>query len=218
MFSVLYVSLLLFLVLSCGHPIFRYECIIDSFLLCFVLLLNLIDFFTCICLVFFWPHQISSIKFDPLFCVHRHALFICKFASPCSMFVCLLLYLISNNCFSNTAHKVIKGLVDYMTAVGPSRILCDTVTLVFTLNLYWRTVCPNWTEVTWVGLIVLGRWTGRLHCLHKVIDCRQNYTLFRFTSHHILLLVETTTLVKRKQVLKKAKQRFFLYDVHAKPL
>jgi len=29
-----------------------------------------------------------SIKFEPLFCVHRHALFICKFTSPCSMIQC----------------------------------------------------------------------------------------------------------------------------------
>ena len=38
------------------------------------------------------PHQISSVSLDPLFRVHRHALFICKFTSPCSI-VCLFVFL-----------------------------------------------------------------------------------------------------------------------------
>jgi len=37
----------------------------------------------------FGPHRISSVRIDPLPCVHRHALFICNFTSPSSLFVFL---------------------------------------------------------------------------------------------------------------------------------
>jgi len=136
---------LLFLVRSCAHPIFRHEIVNHSFLFCCFLLLNLIDFFYffTLCLnIFlttpsFLPHQISSIKFDLLLCVHRHAHFICKFTSQCSMFDCLFVYLISNFCFFNTAENVTKGVGWLDVRQGPSAILCARVPLVFTLISYF---------------------------------------------------------------------------------
>jgi len=99
---------------------------------CFVLLLSLIIFiFFILCLNIFCPHQIFSSKFDPLFCVHRHAQFICKVSSPSSVLVYLFLYLIFNYCFFHTAQKVVNGVGSLHDCQGPSPILCDTVTLVY---------------------------------------------------------------------------------------
>jgi len=77
-----------------------------------------------LCSNIFCPHEISSIKFDPLFCVHRHALFICKFTSPCSVFVCVLLYLISNY-FLNTVQKVMNG-VSWLDQGFSNFLFCDS--------------------------------------------------------------------------------------------
>jgi len=81
----------------------------------------------------------NSIKFNPVLCVHRHALFICRFTSPCSVFVCFsnCVYSISNNCLFNTMQKVIIWLDD---CYGPSPILCDTVTFMSTLINYFAIV------------------------------------------------------------------------------
>jgi len=68
---------------------------------------------------------------------HRHALFICKFTSACSMFVCLFLDFISNYCFFNTTQKLINGVSWLDGRYGPSPILCDTVTLMFILISYF---------------------------------------------------------------------------------
>ena len=110
-------------------PFIQHHCMILSFMFSFVLLLNLIDFFT---FQIWFKHFLSKpkflTKFDPLFCVHRHALFICKLIS-CSVVVCI----ISSYCFFNTAKKVINGVGwlndrDSPSQIldSPSQILCGT--------------------------------------------------------------------------------------------
>jgi len=97
---------------------FGHEITLNS-LFCFVFLLYLINYFLYFVhfytlLKHLWPHQISSIKFDPLLCVHRHAHYICKFTSSCHRVLCLFVcfsnytYLISNCCFSTLFQKVIN--------------------------------------------------------------------------------------------------------------
>jgi len=68
---------------------FLTRCYTASFVLFVILLyhINLFTFF--VCKQFFTRLQTFLIRFDPLLCVRRHALFICKFTSPCSMFACL---------------------------------------------------------------------------------------------------------------------------------
>jgi len=130
---------------------------------CFVLLSNLDDF---LLYNIFCPHQISSTEFDPLFSVHRHALFICNFTSPCFAFVCLFLYLISSYCFFNTTQKVINGVGWLDERHGPSPILCDTVTLVFTLFIYFTILfsftlifTDNWfLVVLWLSVFLFNNW------------------------------------------------------------
>jgi len=81
-------------------PFSRHHFIILSFLFCFVLLLILIDYLLHIHRLNNFVHtKFFSTKFDPLFCVHRHAPFINKFTSPCPVFVHVFLYLISHYCF-----------------------------------------------------------------------------------------------------------------------
>jgi len=59
------------------------------------------------CLQYFWPHRISSIKLDPLLCVHRHAPFLRNFSSPSLIYLLWLFYF--QLLFSNTCEKVIYG-------------------------------------------------------------------------------------------------------------
>jgi len=109
---------------------------LHSIVFCFVFLLYLINylfvyfFIFMPCLNIFWSHQISSFEFNQLLCVNRHSIFICKFTSLCSVFVCLCncAYLISNCCFS-TPRDVISGLGWLDDRHGPSPIQCGTVTL-----------------------------------------------------------------------------------------
>ena len=95
-----------------------------SFMFSFVLLLNLNDFFT---FQIWFKHFLSKpkflTKFDPLFCVHRHALFISKLTS-CSVVVCI----ISSYCFLFFQHckKVINGVGWLNDRDSPSPILCGT--------------------------------------------------------------------------------------------
>jgi len=66
-------------------------------------------FFYFLCFTFLSSSKFLN-KFDPLFCVQSHALFICKFIyHVLCLFVCLLLYLISNY-FFNTKQKVMNEI------------------------------------------------------------------------------------------------------------
>ena len=84
----------------------------------------------------FQPHQIPSLKFDPLICVHRHALslvhflhrvlrsFVYRFFFHCLFDLQLL--------FLNTCQKVINGVGWLDDRQCPSPILCDTAPFLFT--------------------------------------------------------------------------------------
>jgi len=70
-------------------------------------------------------------------------------------YVCLFLYLISNYCCYNTTQKVINGVRWIDDRHGPSPVVCDTVTLVFTLIRYFAIVFYLfWFLVSNVLLIV----------------------------------------------------------------
>ena len=96
-------------------------------------------------------HQIPSLKFDALICVHRHAVSPVHFLRHvlrsfifCFRFSFHYVNLMSNCCFSITCQKVIMGLVDQMT--GLSAILHDTAPLfVYTDQLLCHCVfiCSN---------------------------------------------------------------------------
>jgi len=123
------------LVRSCAHPISLHK--ITLYIFCLVLFCThrLSFFFNNIifmhCLNIFWPYQISSIKCDPLTCVHRHALFVCKFSSPYSVFVCFLLTVLvwSPTVVFQHFSKVINRVGRLDDRHGSSPIPCDTVTL-----------------------------------------------------------------------------------------
>jgi len=71
----------------------------------------------------FQPHQIPSVEFDPLLCVHRHAVSPVHFLHHVLRSFVSLLFFFFSLCsfdvqllFLNTSQNLINGLVDEMTA------------------------------------------------------------------------------------------------------
>ena len=163
------------LLIFCEHLLFHIFCVhflyfstykytLGFFLFCFVFfctsLISFCNFFTFLLVLFFnffillkisYPHQNPSLKFDPLICVHRHAvspvhflhhvlrsLVFLFFFSLCLFDVQLL--------FLNTYQKMINGVGWLDDRHGLSPILYDTAPLfVYTNQLLCHCVfiCSN---------------------------------------------------------------------------
>jgi len=72
-------------VLICAQPIFTDKITLHIFVgFCTS---SIIVLFFILCLIFFWSHQISSMRLDSRICVHRHVLFIYNFSPAYFVFV-----------------------------------------------------------------------------------------------------------------------------------
>ena len=132
------------LLIFCGHLLFHIFCVhilcfsaykytLCFFLFCFFFfrtsLISFCNFFTSLLVLFFillkifQPHQKPSLKFDPLLCVHRHAVSPVHFLHHVLRSFVSLLFFFFSLCsfdvqllFLNTSQNLINGLVDEMTA------------------------------------------------------------------------------------------------------